>query len=70
MKITKKEQLFMDLLEREGVVWQFDYVLLETKDKKGRDKIMTYKAWNIAYDLLEKGLIKVNPDNKSSWVKA
>ena len=60
----------MDLLEKEGVVWQFDYVLLETKDKKGRDKIMTYKAWNIAYDLLEKGLIKVNPDNKSSWVKA
>lgn len=60
----------MDLLEREGIVWQFDYVLFETKDKKGRDKIMTYKAWNIAYDLLEKGLIKVNPENKSSWVKA
>jgi hypothetical protein len=70
MKLTKKEQLFMDLLEKEGVVWVFDYILLDTKDKKGYDKVIGYKAWNIAYDLVNKGLIKVNPENKSSWVKA
>jgi hypothetical protein len=69
MKITKKEQLFMELLEKEGVVWVFDHILLDTKDKKGYDKVIGYKAWNIAYDLLKKGLIKVNPDNKSGWVK-
>ena len=41
----------------------------ETKDKKGYDKVIGYKAWNIAYDLIKKGLIKVNPENPSSWVK-
>jgi hypothetical protein len=51
-------------------VWNFDYILLETKNKKGQDKIITYKSWNIAYDLIEKGLIKVNPENASSWIKA
>lgn len=70
MKITKREQLFLDKLEKEGVVWNFDYILLDTKDKKGYDKIIAYKSWNIAYDLIEKGLIKVNPENESSWVKA
>jgi len=70
MKLTKKEQLFMELLEKEGVVWQFDYVMFNTKDKKGFDKVIAYKAWNIAYDLLEKGLIKVNPKNNFGWVKA
>jgi len=70
MKLSKKEQLFMNLLEKEGVVWVFDYILLDTKDKKGYDKVIGYKSWNIAYDLVNKGLIKVNPENKSSWVKA
>lgn len=69
MKITKREQLFLDKLDKEGVVWNFDYILLYTKDKKGYDKIIAYKSWNIAYDLIEKGLIKVNPENASSWVK-
>ena len=69
MKVTKKEQLFMELLEKEGVVWVFDYIFFETKDKKGYDKVIAYKAWNIAYDLIKKGLIKVNPENPSSWVK-
>jgi len=70
MKITKREQLFLDKLEKEGVVWNFDYILLDTKDKKGYDKVIAYKSWNIAYDLIEKGLIKVNPENPSSWVKS
>jgi hypothetical protein len=47
MKLSKKEQLFMELLEKEGVVWQFDYVYLTTKDKKGFDKVIAYRAWNI-----------------------
>ena len=47
----------------------FDYIFFETKDKKGYDKVIGYKAWNIAYDLIKKGLIKVNPENPSSWVK-
>ena len=70
MKLTKKEQLFMDVLEKEGIVWQFDNIYITTKDKKGYDKVIAYKSSYIAYDLLEKGLIKVNPENKSSWVKA
>ena len=70
MKLTKKEQLFMELLEKEGVVWQFDYVLFNTKDKKGFDKVIGYKSSFIAYDLIEKGLIKKNPENPSSWIKA
>ena len=70
MKITKREQLFLNKLEKEGLVWNFDYILLETKDKKGKDKVIAYKSWGIAYDLIEKGLIKVNPENKSSWIKA
>ena len=70
MKLTKKEQLFMDVLEKEGIVWQFDNIYLITKDKKGYDKVITYKSSYIAYDLIEKGLIKVNPENKFSWVKA
>ena len=41
----------------------------KSKDKKGKDKIIAYKSWGIAYDLIEKGLIKVNPENKSSWIK-
>jgi hypothetical protein len=70
MKLTKKEQLFMDVLEKEGIVWQFDNIYLITKDKKGYEKVITYKSWNIAYDLVEKGLIKVSPENKFGWVKA
>jgi hypothetical protein len=70
MKITKREQLFLDKLEKEGVVWNFDYIFFNTKDKKGYDKVIAYKSWNIAYDLIEKSLIKVNPENASSWVKA
>lgn len=70
MKVNKREQLFLDKLEKEGLVWNFDYILLETKNKKGHDKIIAYKSWGIAYDLIEKGLIKVNPENKSSWIKA
>ena len=70
MKVNKREQLFLDKLEKEGVVWNFDYIFLETKNKKGQDKVIAYKSWGIAYDLIEKGLIKVNPENKSSWIKA
>ena len=69
MKLSKKEQLFMELLEKEGVVWQFDYVYLTTKDKKGFGKVIAYRAWNIAYDLLAKGLIQVNPKNNFGWIK-
>jgi hypothetical protein len=69
MKLSKKEQLFMELLEKEGVVWQFDFVYLTTKDKKGFDKVIAYRAWNIAYDLLAKGLIQVNPKNNFGWIK-
>jgi hypothetical protein len=70
MKLTKKEQLFMDVLEKEGIVWQFDNIYLITKDKKGYEKVIAYKSWNIAYDLVEKGLIKVSSENKFGWVKA
>ena len=70
MKVNKREQLFLDKLEKEGMVWNFDYILLVTKNKKGKDKIIGYKSWGTAYDLIEKGLIKVNPENKSSWIKA
>jgi hypothetical protein len=69
MKLTKKEQLFMNLLEKEGIVWQFDNIYLITKDKKGYEKVIAYKSWNIAYDLVEKGMIKVSPENKFGWVK-
>jgi hypothetical protein len=70
MKLTKKEQLFLDQLEKNGVVWNFDPIYLETKDKKGFDKVIGYKSSFIAYDLIEKGLIKKNPENPSSWIKA
>lgn len=70
MKITKKEQLFLDKLEKEGVVWDFDLIEFLTKDKKGYDKYFYYKTSYIAYDLIKKGLIKVNPENWASWIKA
>ena len=69
MKITKKEQLFLDKLEKDGVVWNFDLIEFLTKDKKGYDKYFYYKTSYIAYDLIEKGLIKVNPENWASWIK-
>jgi len=38
MKVNKREQLFLDKLEKEGLVWNFDYIFLKTKNKKDKTK--------------------------------